>query len=259
MKHLLITFVLVSHAAHAAPPGPPASLSDVEQQRTLAALTPLKPLEVLDQLAQLRQRAAKGQPAKVPAITVYLRSGRELSGRVLALSAPEAGERTLLLEAAEGTGAAATVAGVYVPLSSIEAVRVHEVASVAREAGLMRPIPAVTRLEVEREASDTSRAVGEVIGRKVTFDVQWKTLPDSTESRRTVLEALRAAALALQTLAQDDAGKTALAQRLRHVSIVEASKAEVALSGDTLTLRIDSRAGDHPNAEAVRQQLEKDL
>src|SRR5690349_5359366 len=111
MKRLLMTLLLSAGAASAAPP----ALSDIEQQRTLESLAALEPLEVLERLVQLRQRAFQAEPVPVPVITLHLRSGRELTGRVLALTAPKGGERSLLCEVAEGDRPSATVAAVYVP------------------------------------------------------------------------------------------------------------------------------------------------
>ncbi len=259
MKRLLMILVLAAGAASAAPPGTPLAPSDIEQQRMLESLAALEPLEVLERLAQLRQRAFQAEPVPVPVITLHLRSGRDVTGRVLALTALKTGERALLCEVLEGERPATTIAAVYVPLSAIEAVRVHEVTRVAQAAGLARPMAPVTRLEVERSAIELSRGVSSAVGKPVAFEVDWKSLPDTPEARRTVLQAMQSAALALRTLAQEEVGKTALAGKLRKVSFTEARRAEAQLSGSTLTVGLEPRTGASPGAEAVQQVLEKAL
>ncbi|HYI01973.1 hypothetical protein [Hyalangium sp.] len=246
MKRLLMTLVLAAGTVSAAPPSTPPAPSDMEQQRTLESLAALDPLEVLERLAQLRQRAFQAEPVPIPVITLHLRSGRDLTGRVLSLAAPKGGERALLCEVTEGDRPSTTVAAVYVPVSAIEAVRVHEVNRVAQAAGLARPSAPVTRIEVERSASELARAVSSAAGKPVAFEVDWKSLPDTPEARRTVLQAMHSAALALRTLAQEEVGKTALSARLRKVSFTQARRAETQLSGSTLTVGFDVRTSAAP-------------
>jgi hypothetical protein len=236
VKCLLMTLVLAAGVASAAPPSTSPAPAELEHQRTLESLAGLEPLEVLERLAQLRQRAFQAEPVPVPVITLHLRSGRDLTGRVLMLMPLKGGERTLLCEVLEGERPATAAAVVYVPVSAIEAIRVHEVGRVAQAAGLARPAPPLTRIEVDRSASELARAVTRAVGKPVAFEVDWKSLPDTSEARRTVLQAMQSTALALQTLAQEEVGKTALSARLRKVSFREARRAEAQLSGGSLTV-----------------------
>ncbi|HSP80620.1 MAG TPA: hypothetical protein VLQ93_18970, partial [Myxococcaceae bacterium] len=87
--------------------------------------------ELLTRLAELQPLRAKGEPVRLPRVTLHLRSGRELQGFLLELREDPRGGRSVVLHALSADARRAEPDAIFVRPESIEAITVHDLSSLS--------------------------------------------------------------------------------------------------------------------------------
>lgn len=183
------------------------------KEKTVASLPARRVDQVLLDLIAIRRRWREGDPVTVPQATLHLRSGRDLSGWVVAL---ESG--ALLLQTGHESQRNAT----YLDPAQVEAITVHDAMDVApflsdgRISGVVPPpadgTPPPSRLDVKRKLVEHQAAFSKVTGGEAAVDVAWEGIEDG-EPMRTLLSLVADTVDVLSTISRRDAeGKEAVAK-----------------------------------------------
>jgi hypothetical protein len=202
-----------------------------DDQRTVRAL-PAQPLDdLLASCVAAQVRAARGEPVAVPRVTLHLSSGRDVVGEVINLHADRRGPTALVMVVAIARGDASPAAA-YVPLSTIEAVSVHEA---ARHAALLSwgqvsgPLEeAPTRLEARRRLEQHRKEASAAAGLELTWVFNLDQVADG-EPLRGVVDLSADAVATVKAVASDELGRRALAEGVTAVSLEDGPEASVAL------------------------------
>jgi hypothetical protein len=213
---------------------------------------------VLADLEHLAERAKEGEPVPQPRVTLHLRSGRDVSGIVLASGSDRRGA-ALLLHRTGDTGRRPGSDVLYVDPAMIEAVTVHESADVARQLAALEPPP--SRLDLKRKAADTGSVLSKELGGPIVIELAWNSLPESGEPLRGVAHLLAATAAALRQVAMDGFGRVELQRLVRTVRLAPAEEGlttpGVRRRGDTLVVTASPSAP--PAADTLRSLIEASL
>jgi hypothetical protein len=207
----------------------------------LLAKLPSKPIpELLASLARGYDQSDDPARPRLPVVILHLRSGRDLSGRIVRLGQDPGRGQTLLLQAADSGGRAAETAALYVPLDSVEAVTVLEAdqyADLLSDGALPAPpsnAPAPSRLDVLRAAEELNQAFVKQRGAAVKLDVDAAAgLPG--EDLRSLSVLVKETFAALSEIASDPLGRESMAA-VRTLKIADAAAAGARLSDGCLEI-----------------------
>jgi hypothetical protein len=179
------------------------------------ALRTLRPQSIeaaADELLALKRRADAGDEGPVPLVTLHLKSGRDLTGHLLARGATgSAAGGSWLLHVPGANGASGRFASddaAYVPAGAIEAMTVHGAGQLALVVAALAPVP--SRLELSRRVAELGRALSERTHHGVAVEVDWERVPASEEMMKALAQTVELAARALAALAAEAAGREAL-------------------------------------------------
>jgi len=171
--------------------------------------------DLLALLARCYEQSDDPASPRLPLVTLHLRNGRDLSGRIVKLGTDSDRGRTLLLQSATLDGRAPEAAAMYVPLDSVEAVSVRDpeqVADLLSDGALSTPassVPAPSRLDIVRAADELSKTLAKDHG--VTLKVELDATPGmSGEALRSLSVLVRWAFTILTEIAGDALGKESL-------------------------------------------------
>lgn len=225
-----------------------------QDERRLRSL-PARPLdELLEALAALQGRELRGEPVTVPRVTVFLTSGRELSGTVLQYTALRHGAVVLVRTGALSQYDVGWDAS-YVPLSAIEAVTVHDAAS---HAGALSPgglspsaEPPPTRLGARRAVESHHRELAARLRGEIAWSASIDEMPDG-EPLRALVRCSHDVASALEAAGRDELGRTTILARIQRVRIEHGEAEHVGLEGDMLRV-----TGPFLKGEAPRRSIEE--
>lgn len=227
-----------------------------DDERRLRSLSARALDELVEDLAQLQQRELRGEPVRVPRVTLHLSSGRELSGMVLQLTQLRHGAAVLVRTGAQTrheAGADAT----YVPLSAIEALTVHEAASHAEALSRGAPEPSSlepppTRLAARRAVEGHRRELTALLLQDLGWEVGIDGTPDG-EPLRALVRLSADVASALKATAGDELGRSAITSSLQRVVLVNGQPAGVALEEGVL--RVTSPFHQGPGGQLPPREL----
>lgn len=244
MKFFLVVVLSCSPLSALAGDGDAPTLA--EQRQALWQLTADRPESVMAKLLQLRDR-----PASTPRVTLHLKSGRDLEGFIIDVSA-----KAVLLERAAASNQ--DVSAIYVDLVRIEAVTIHEAGAIALHPSFAPPAP--TKAEVVKRAEELGKAVSQASGTRLAFEIVWRDVPESAESNRVLVQAMQQTANALREIASDDEGKDAL-KKLRRASFAFANEAKASVTEATVWVKATATPTGKRwlTAEELQRVLERSL
>jgi hypothetical protein len=136
--------------------------------------------ELLTLLAELQPLRAKGEPVRLPRVTLHLRSGRELQGFLLEQRADQRGGKTVVLHALSTDARRAEPDAIFVRPEVIEAITVHDLPSLAQPPRGGPPPP--TKLELKRKLAERQATLAAALGTPLELEVEWDSLPPEPEA-----------------------------------------------------------------------------
>jgi len=216
-------------------------------ERVLRELTARNPERLLEELGDLARRIRLGEPLRRPRVTLHLHSARDLSGFVLDVGR-EGGAPSVLLHTPPEWNVA------HVPLSSIEAVTVHDVLGLSRPPADAPPAP--SRLELRRRLTGAESALAVQAGAPVTY-----TLPEQLDEAD--LEPLGAlvpiVSQVLEDLVRDEMGRSSFVARVKRVQLAVGEQPHVTLVGDALTVMTVAAHSKRLGTAALKRAIEAAL
>jgi hypothetical protein len=201
---------------------------------------------MLDELAERATLLSKGAPLRSANVTVHLHSGSVLSGEVLEVTR-DGGVPTLSLRLAARPEDSA-----FVPVGSIEALVVHDLAALDKR---VPSEPAPSKLELRRAAASASErwaTTGATLAAELPEDL------DDETKREALFEVLRHVQGAVQAVLEDDMGRKALS-KYKRVRLEISARSAVTKSGDTLNVQVPLNFAQRPDARGWRDLLEAQL
>jgi hypothetical protein len=214
--------------------------------------------EVLDELHALKQRQRSGLPVRIPAVTLHLRSGRDVYGHVLEVAEDRRAGRVVLLHAPGPELRNPQTDAMYLAAASIEALTVHDVELQDRPvAAPGMPAPAApTSLQLKRRFAELARTLGEPYGGEVP--VELSGTPDAEG-----LSALSALADRLvevmRKLAADELGREAVREKVRRIALAVSDGTSASLMGGTLTITTGKAPARWPTTAELEQSVQSVL
>jgi len=166
-------------------------------------------------------------------VILHLRSGRDLSGRIVRLGQDPGRGQTLLLQVSDAGGRSAEGGALYVPVDSVEAVTVLEAeqcVDLLSDGAMPAPpssVPPPSRLELVRAAEESARDLAKQRGVELKLDVDAAGL--AGEDLRALSVLVKETFSALSDLSADALGKESLSG-VQTVRIANGSAAGVRLN-----------------------------
>ncbi|XXF76228.1 hypothetical protein P2318_24660 [Myxococcaceae bacterium GXIMD 01537] len=190
--------------------------------------------ELLLRLAELQPLRARGEPVRLPLVTLHLRSGRELKGFLLEVREAPRGGGSVVLHALSADGRRAEPDAAFVRPESIEAITVHELPGLAQPPRDLPPPP--TKLELRRKLAQRREALATALGAPVELEVDWERLSPEPEALGA-LDALGSRAFGvLEELSREPLGLEALRTQVRQVRLSVGAAAQVLREQQSLLL-----------------------
>ncbi len=238
-------------------------MNEISLSAILAVIVAATPDAALQELVTWRQSLPDEQQDRVPAVTLYLASSRQLTAVPVAIERSADGKAALRLIQIEGRKSELDV--LHVNLDAVEAVIIHHnehsLRHFAPSAELSaRPVP--SDFQIKRGLEETSKAIHEATGEgvAVTLDDAW---PESDLGKRLALHVAEQLTPALRAIAADEMGKAALKEKVRAVRLqpISESGPSVKIENGTLSIGIDVREGEMtlPDEEALKKAVENAL
>lgn len=193
-------------------------------EKVLRELTARAPERLLEELGDLARRIRSGENLRRPRVTLHCSSARDLSGFVLDVG-HENDHMTVLLHTPPEWNVA------HVPMTSIEAVTVHDVLGLSRPPADAPPAP--SRLELRRRIAGAESQIAVQVGAPITFGLPEQLDESDLEPLGALLHALSEA---LENVARDDHGRLTLQAKVKRVQLVVGEQPHVTLVGDALTV-----------------------
>lgn len=212
--------------------------------------------ELLSRLAELQPMRAKGEPVRLPKVTLHLRSGRELQGFLLEERSDHRGGKTVVLHAFSSDGRRTEPDAIFVRPEVIEAVTVHDLPSLAQPPKNLPPPP--TRLELKRKLAERQAAVAAALGTPLELEVDWEQV--QTPEALSAIDALGTRAFAvLEELTRELLGLEALRTKVRKLRLATGTTAQVRLEQQTLQLTTTLSVMGWQSKEDLQTAIEKVL
>jgi hypothetical protein len=213
--------------------------------------------ELLSRLAELQPSRARGEPVRLPRVTLHLRSGSELQGFLLELREDSRGGRSVVLQALSADARRAEPDAIFVRPDSIEALTVHDLPSLSQPPRDLPPPP--TKLELRRKLAQRRDALAAALGSPLELEVDWDRLPAEPEALGA-LDALGSRAFGvLEELSRESLGLEALRTHVRTLRLAVGSAAQVLREQQSLLLVTTVGAASWMSKEALRGAIEKVL
>jgi hypothetical protein len=215
--------------------------------RDLDALAPASVASVLESLSALSARVRAGLPIERPLVTLHLRSGRDLTGAVLAVADERLRGAQVLLHVAGTSRAAEEV--VFVAVAEVEALRLHDARALdaAPKAG---DVP--TPLEAKRRAAALGKSIGEIVGAAIEVELQ-----GTADALLEPLGALLAQVdEVMRAVAKDDMGREAVRTKIARVRLTVREATGVELRDKVLTITTTQGGIKRWTVEGLRAAIE---
>jgi hypothetical protein len=191
-------------------------------------------------LARSFEQSEDPAQPRLPTVILHLRSGRDLSGRVVSLGQVRDRGQVLILQIS-GDGRFNNETGAtYVPLDAVEAVTVLEAdrfADLLSDGTLAAPPsnePAPSRLDIVRAGEEAAAALAKERGVSLKLELEGAAGLDG-EALRGLSIAVREAFSALSEIAGDELGKEALSG-VQSLRLANGPAGDVQLAGRRLTV-----------------------
>ncbi|MBN1208772.1 MAG: hypothetical protein JXB05_28180 [Myxococcaceae bacterium] len=213
--------------------------------------------ELLTRLAELQSLRARGEPVRLPQVTLHLRSGRELTGFLLELREDPRSGKAVVLHALSADARRAEPDAIFVRPEVIEAITVHDLPSLAQPPRELPPPP--TRLELRRKLAQRRDSLAAALGTPLALEVDWDRLPPEPEALGA-LDALGSRAFGvLEELTRELLGLEALRTHVRELRLAVGSAAQVLREQESLLLVTTVGAAGWMSKEDLRGAIEKVL
>jgi hypothetical protein len=213
--------------------------------------------ELLTRLAELQPLRAKGEPVRLPRVTLHLRSGRELQGYLLEQREDMRGGKALVLHALSADARRAEPDAIFVRPEALEAVTVHDLPSLHQPPRGGPPPP--TKLELRRKLAERQATLAAALGTPLEVQVDWERLPAEPEAL-AALDTLSSRAFGiLEELTRELMALESLRANVRQLHLSVGSASQVLREGQRLLLVTSLFPTGWMSPEALRQALEKVL
>jgi hypothetical protein len=213
--------------------------------------------ELLTRLAELQPLRAKGEPVRLPRVTLHLRSGRELQGYLLEQREDSRGGKALVLHALSADARRAETDAIFVRPEAFEAVTVHDLPSLHQPARGGPPPP--TKLELRRKLAERQATLAAALGTPLEVQVDWDRLPAEPEAL-AALDTLGSRAFGiLEELTRELMALESLRANVRQIHLSVGSASQVLREGQRLLLVTSLFPTGWLSREALQQALEKVL
>jgi hypothetical protein len=213
--------------------------------------------ELLARLAELQSLRAKGEPVRLPRVTLHLRSGRELQGFLLEQRDDHRGGKSLVLHALSADARRPEPDAIFVRPDVIEAITVHDLPSLEQPPRTSPPPP--TKLELRRRLAERQVSLAATLGTPLELEVDWESLPPEPEAL-AALDALGTRAFSvLDELTRDLMGLEALRTRVRKLRLAVGSAPQVLREQQALLLVTTAPAAGWLSKDELRRAIEKVL
>ena len=213
--------------------------------------------ELLTRLAELQPLKAKGEPVRLPRVTLHLRSGRELQGFLLEQRDDGRGNKLVVLHATRADEHRPEPDALFVRPEAIEALTVHDLPSLYQPPRGGPPPP--TKLELRRKLSERQATLAAALGTPLEVQVDWDQLPPEPEALGA-LDTLATRALGvLEELSRELMALESLRANVRQVHLAAGSASQVLREGQRLLLVTTVSPAGWLSREALQQALGKVL
>lgn len=211
-----------------------------DETKRLRALPARTPEQILATLASAAAEEGK-RGGNLPAVTLSLGNGRDVSGFVVSL-VEQRGVAAVVLQTGSTSRHDAGSDATYVNLGAVMAVTVHGAAAIAETlAGgtLQVSEPPPTRLATRRSVLEDAGRLSNALGTQIVYRVDVDNTADG-EPMRSLAEASRRTSNVLVAVAGDSMGKQALSQ-VREVAVEVGGIPNARRNGGTLLVTADHR------------------
>jgi hypothetical protein len=214
--------------------------------------------ELLTRLAELQTLRAKGEPVRLPRVTLHLRSGREVQGFVLEQREDVRSGKAVVLQALSADARRPEPDALFVRPEAIEAITVHDLPSLQQPQRGGPPPP--TKLELRRKLSERQAALAAALGTPLEVQVDWDRLPPEPEAALGALDTLATRAFGiLEELSREVLALESLRANVRQVHLAVGSASQVLREGQRLLLVTSLFPTAWMSREALKDALEKVL
>jgi hypothetical protein len=213
--------------------------------------------ELLTRLAEIQALRAKGEPVRLPQVTLHLRSGRELQGFLLEQREEGRSGKTVVLHALSSDARRPEPDAIFVRAEVIEAITVHDLPSLAHPSRGGPPPP--TRLELKRKLAERQASLASALGTPLELEVDWDRISQDPEGL-VALDTLSTRAFGeLEALTRDVMGLEALRTNVRKLRLEVGSPAQVRREEQTLVLATTVSVMGWMSKEDLHSAIEKVL
>lgn len=201
--------------------------------------------QLVEDLSALGGRFRQGEAVRLPRVSVWLRSGQALSGRVIDLHHDRSGTRTLLLQ----TGAHDTVDVAHVPWASIEAVTVHDLESIDRAPDTGSK---TTREQLSQHLANVSEALAQKVGAPIDIEMY----PSSDEELEPLDWLLNLSEEVLLDLVQDQRIADGLRGRVKKIRLSTGIAGTLVFADGVLSFSTPIAWNKRTSRESLKRELE---
>ncbi len=214
--------------------------------------------ELLTRLVELQALRAKGDPVRLPQVTLHLRSGRELHGFLLEQREDPRSGKTVVLHALSADTRRTEPDAIFVRPEVIEAITVHDLPSLTQPPRDLPPPP--SKLELRRKLTQRRDSLAAALGTPLELEVDWDRLRPEEPEALGALDALGTRAFdVLEELTRELLGLEALRTQVRKVRLAVGSAAQVLREQQSLLLITPEGATGWMSKESLRAAIEKVL
>ena len=228
-----------------------------EREKALLELPVKAADELLSEMAVLRSRQKEGVAARIPLITLHLRNGRDMQGWVLKVGDAARGAGRQVLLQPQGEGRSSAWDATYIPLSSVDAVTVHDIPGLDEAPPGLPPPPG--RLQLKRALAELAERLLKDLGKPVVCDIAWDAVPESGEPLRGIGEVIEHVRVITDDLLRDEMGKQSLKAKLGKIWFGIGSQPTVAIQGETLIVTTTAVPAGRMTRTEIRAAIEKAL
>jgi hypothetical protein len=213
--------------------------------------------ELLTRLAQVQVLKAKGEPVRLPHVTLHLSSGRELHGTILEQRAGHRGGNLVVLHALSVDSRRPEPDAIFVRPEVIEAITVHDLPSLTQLPQGGPPAP--TRLELKRKLAERQASLASALGTPLELEVDWDRIPQEPEAL-VALDTMSTRAFGvLENLTRELMGLEALRANVRKLRLEVGSPSQVRRAEQVLVLVTTVAVPGWMSKEDLLQAIEKVL
>ncbi|MDD5089807.1 MAG: hypothetical protein PHQ23_02725 [Candidatus Wallbacteria bacterium] len=212
-----------------------------EMERTLLKL-PARPVQfIVETIYDMRQRFTSGEDVEVPLTTLYMKNGHSVTGRVLDLTT-EKKQQSLLFHVTGPDPRNPLLDVLYIDLSSVEGIVVHNAGSVAHVLSFGNVVlqpgkEPPTKADLKRRAEKYSQEISSLYGVKITYSLVWEDITDEQEALLAVGELMGRTTAALSDVALNPILREEIGRVLRAVFFTDGDAFGVSKQDFTMTIR----------------------